>query len=174
MINKLCDIYNRWGDKNNLQPLGSADEEVMWNNKLTDKQVNWLERFIIVWDKAEKRDYKMMCDENRKGKKDEKTLDLFATGCIMVAYFEAEKNETFKGVPNMPNILKPFIYTSKDYMNNSIDHQTCYRQLVRPSLVQFIKDTFGMKFLMSKKNDGHFNHIPKQLGSFVIIKIFLY
>ena len=71
MINKLCDIYNRWGDKNNLQPLGSADEEVMWNNKLTDKQVNWLERFIIVWDKAEKRDYKMMCDENRKEKKDE-------------------------------------------------------------------------------------------------------
>ena len=71
MINKLCDIYNRWGDKNNLQPLGSADEEVMWNNKLTDKQVNWLERFIIVWDKAEKRDNKMMSDENRKEKKDD-------------------------------------------------------------------------------------------------------
>jgi len=32
--------------------LGSADEELMWNSKLTPKQVNWLERFIIVWDYA--------------------------------------------------------------------------------------------------------------------------
>jgi len=79
---------------------------------------------------------------------------------IIRTYFEAEKNETFKGVTNMPNIHKPFIYVRKDYMNNTIDHKTYYSQLVRPSLVQFIKDTFGMKLLMSKKNDGHFNHIP--------------
>ena len=49
-IDKLVKIYNNFGDREKLSPLGSADEELMWNSKLTPKQVNWLERFIIVWD----------------------------------------------------------------------------------------------------------------------------
>ena len=51
-IDTLVKIYKNFGDRENLSPLGSADEEIMWNNKLTDKQVNWLERFVIVWDYA--------------------------------------------------------------------------------------------------------------------------
>ena len=65
MINKLCDIYNRWGDKNNLQPLGSADEVIL-RNDLTVDQYAFLIQFIKVWDKAEERDYKMMSDERNK------------------------------------------------------------------------------------------------------------
>ena len=51
-IDTLVKIYKNFGDRENLSPLGSADEELMWNSKLTPKQVNWLERFIIVWDYA--------------------------------------------------------------------------------------------------------------------------
>jgi len=51
-IDTLVKIYNNFGDREKLSPLGSADEEIMWNDKLTDKQVNWLERFVIVWDYA--------------------------------------------------------------------------------------------------------------------------
>ena len=51
-IETLVKIYKNFGDRENLSPLGSADEEIMWNDKLTDKQVNWLERFVIVWDYA--------------------------------------------------------------------------------------------------------------------------
>ena len=51
-IDTLIKIYNNFGDREKLSPLGSADEEIMWNDKLTDKQVNWLERFVIVWDYA--------------------------------------------------------------------------------------------------------------------------
>tara|TARA_B100000073_G_scaffold263003_1_gene222726 strand:- start:185 stop:400 length:216 start_codon:yes stop_codon:yes gene_type:complete len=51
-IDTLIKIYKNFGDRENLSPLGSADEEIMWNDKLTNKQVNWLERFVIVWDYA--------------------------------------------------------------------------------------------------------------------------
>ena len=51
-IDTLVKIYNNFGDREKLSPLGSADEEIMWNDKLTDKQINWLERFVIVWDYA--------------------------------------------------------------------------------------------------------------------------
>lgn len=51
-IETLVKIYNNFGDREKLSPLGSADEEIMWNPKLTKKQVNWLERFIVVWDYA--------------------------------------------------------------------------------------------------------------------------
>ena len=51
-IETLVKIYKNFGDREKLSPLGSADEEIMWNSKLTPKQVNWLERFIIVWDYA--------------------------------------------------------------------------------------------------------------------------
>ena len=55
-IDTLVKIYNNFGDREKLSPLGSADEEIMWNDKLTDKQVNWLERFVIVWDYTQERD----------------------------------------------------------------------------------------------------------------------
>ena len=51
-IERLVKIYNNFGDREELSPLLSADEELMWNSKLTPKQINWLERFIIVWDYA--------------------------------------------------------------------------------------------------------------------------
>ena len=35
-IDTLVKIYNNFGDREKLSPLGSADEEVMWNDKLTD------------------------------------------------------------------------------------------------------------------------------------------
>ena len=46
MIDKLTDVYNKWGDKNNLQPLGSADEELIGRKNLTKEQKEWLEKFI--------------------------------------------------------------------------------------------------------------------------------
>jgi len=46
MINKLIDIYNKWGDKNNLQPLESADAELL-RNDLTVDQYAFLIKFCI-------------------------------------------------------------------------------------------------------------------------------
>jgi len=61
----------------------------------------------------------------------------------------------------MPNINKPFIYTRRDYIHNNLcDHQTYYRQLVKPALVKFVKAAFGIEWLTDTRNDGHFNHIP--------------
>ena len=48
-INLLVKIYNNWGDKNNLQPLRSADEE-LFRNDLTVDQYKWLIKFIEIWD----------------------------------------------------------------------------------------------------------------------------
>ena len=56
-IETLVKIYNNFGDREELSPLYSADEELMWNQQLTPKQENWLERFIVVWDYAQERDY---------------------------------------------------------------------------------------------------------------------
>ncbi len=55
MINKLIDIYNKWGDKNNLQPLESADAELL-RNDLTVDQYAFLIKFCEVWDKAQERE----------------------------------------------------------------------------------------------------------------------
>ena len=49
-LETLVKIYNNFGDKENLSPLGSADEELIGNPKLTEKQKTWLKRFINVWD----------------------------------------------------------------------------------------------------------------------------
>tara|TARA_R100001086_G_scaffold5377_1_gene3430 strand:- start:494 stop:724 length:231 start_codon:yes stop_codon:yes gene_type:complete len=73
-IDTLIKIYNNFGDREKLSPLGSADEEVAWNDKLTDKQVNWLERFIIVWDYATNLDVQLfkksaMTKRSNNGKK---------------------------------------------------------------------------------------------------------
>ena len=54
MINKLIDIYKRWGEKKEnryLFPLASADE-VLLNKTITEKQTKWIKRFINVWEKV--------------------------------------------------------------------------------------------------------------------------
>lgn len=61
----------------------------------------------------------------------------------------------------MSHPATPFIYTRKDYIqNNACTHKQYYAQLVRPSLIKFVKDYFGMEALINSANDGHFNHIP--------------
>ena len=48
-IKKLVDLYNNFGDREKLSPLLSADE-MLFDDNLTNKQRNWIERFIVVWD----------------------------------------------------------------------------------------------------------------------------
>ena len=76
-IDTLIKIYKNFGDRENLSPLGSADEEIMWNDKLTDKQVNWLERFIIVWDYATNLDVQLhkKVQWQKRSNNDKKELD---------------------------------------------------------------------------------------------------
>jgi hypothetical protein len=79
-IDTLIKIYNNFGDREKLSPLGSAGEEIMWNDKLTDKQVNWLERFVIVWDYATNLDVqlckrKLIKAKLKRSKNDESELD---------------------------------------------------------------------------------------------------
>ena len=52
-IDILIKVYKKWGKDNDIENLGSDDEELMWNSSLNDKQVKWLEKFILVWDKME-------------------------------------------------------------------------------------------------------------------------
>ena len=52
-IDKLTEMYNKWGDEQNLQPLGCALEEIMGNDKLSEMQRNWLIRFVDVWEYAQ-------------------------------------------------------------------------------------------------------------------------
>jgi hypothetical protein len=54
-IDKLVDIYNKWGDKENLQPLSSADEEIRKDN-ITNEQRDWLIKFIRLWDLTEQKE----------------------------------------------------------------------------------------------------------------------
>ena len=56
-LNTLSTIYNRWGDKEELHPLTSADSE-LWRNDLTEDQVDWLQRFILLWNKTKKKEIK--------------------------------------------------------------------------------------------------------------------
>ena len=79
-IDTLVKIYNNFGDREKLSPLGSADEEIMWNDKLTDKQINWLERFVIVWDYATNLDVqlckrKLILAKIKRSKNDKNKLD---------------------------------------------------------------------------------------------------
>nr|BAR27837.1 hypothetical protein [uncultured Mediterranean phage uvMED] len=52
-IDLLVKIYNKWGVDNDIESIGSADEELMWNSNLNDKQIKWLEKFIEIWDKLQ-------------------------------------------------------------------------------------------------------------------------
>lgn len=55
-LSTLSTVYNRWGDRENLQPLASADAQ-LWCSDLTNKQEEWLKRFIYLWNKTEKKIY---------------------------------------------------------------------------------------------------------------------
>ena len=48
-IETLVKIYTNFGERQKLSPLLSADE-MLFEPNLTKKQINWIERFIIVWD----------------------------------------------------------------------------------------------------------------------------
>ena len=65
-INQLTDLYNDWGDKNNLQPLGSADEE-LFRDDISNDQRKWLEEFIKSWDMAMDVD-RYIYDQNKTNK----------------------------------------------------------------------------------------------------------
>ena len=52
-IDLLVKIYNKWGVDNDIESIGSADEELMVNSNLNDKQIQWLEKFIEIWDKLQ-------------------------------------------------------------------------------------------------------------------------
>ena len=68
-ITRLIDTYNKWGDKNNLQPLGSADEELIGRKNLTKEQKEWLEKFIEMWDNQQDIDYFISYENTKKGEK---------------------------------------------------------------------------------------------------------
>lgn len=75
MLNKLIDIYNNWGEKNNLEPLGSADEAIL-REDISFKQRKWLEKFIEVWDFQEEVDH--FIEEYEKTKKLKKYEVIFS------------------------------------------------------------------------------------------------
>ncbi len=89
-INKLCDIYNRWGDRNNLSPLPSADElEYDYrcgDVRLTFNQFHWLCRFREAWNNAENHEIR----KNRSD--DEKNYELW---CDYLIYDKRGFNEYF-------------------------------------------------------------------------------
>jgi hypothetical protein len=68
---KLSEMYNKWGDEQNLQPLGCALEEVMGNDKLSETNRKWLFRFIEVWEYAQDKEDLLLGDQialkNAKG-----------------------------------------------------------------------------------------------------------
>ena len=60
---KLTEMYNKWGDEQNLQPLGCALEEIMGNDKLSEMQRNWLIRFVDVWEYAQDKEDLLLGDQ---------------------------------------------------------------------------------------------------------------
>ncbi len=52
MIDTLTKIYINWCEKEKIEP-DSADSILMCGD-ITPKQAKWLERFIKIWDKANK------------------------------------------------------------------------------------------------------------------------
>ena len=64
-IDRLVKIYNNFGDRENLSPLCSADE-MLFDDNLTIKQTTWIERFIVVWDYTQARDYKKWLQKKKK------------------------------------------------------------------------------------------------------------
>ena len=67
-INKLVEIYNKWGDANGISPLPSADDLIFdgsyGRKKISNKQMKWLRRFSEVWNHAEDHGYRMRRKQN--------------------------------------------------------------------------------------------------------------
>ena len=53
-LEKLTSIYSDWIEKNNL-PNESADTLMNWYD-LDSDQSDWIERFISLWNRAEKKE----------------------------------------------------------------------------------------------------------------------
>ena len=60
---KLTEMYNKWCDEQNLQPLGCALEEIMGNDKLSETQRDWLIRFVDVWEYAQDKEDLLLGDQ---------------------------------------------------------------------------------------------------------------
>ena len=58
-LDKLSDLYNKWGDEQGLQPLSCAFEERHFHEdgRFNTAQLLWLEKFIRVWDYAQEKEY---------------------------------------------------------------------------------------------------------------------
>ena len=65
-IDKLTDIYVKWGEDNNIEDPTSADEVIL-REELSDNQREWLEQFIKSWDMAMDVD-RYIYDQNKKRK----------------------------------------------------------------------------------------------------------
>ena len=52
MLNILCDMYDKWCNKNKLPNISACEQDIL---NLTKKQNKWLRRFINVWDYFEKK-----------------------------------------------------------------------------------------------------------------------
>lgn len=67
-IDKLVEIYNKWGHANSISPLPSADDlrfdGVNGKRKISNKQIQWLDKFIKVWNRAEDHDYRKWRGQN--------------------------------------------------------------------------------------------------------------
>ena len=58
-LDKLTELYNKWGEEQGLQPpLGCAFEERYFHegSRFNHYQLLWLERFIRVWDYAQEKE----------------------------------------------------------------------------------------------------------------------
>tara|TARA_A100001391_G_scaffold88950_2_gene58812 strand:- start:332 stop:751 length:420 start_codon:yes stop_codon:yes gene_type:complete len=51
--NKLIDIYNAWGEKNDLHPM-SDPRDMKHDARLNKKEVSWIDKFLKVFEKADK------------------------------------------------------------------------------------------------------------------------
>ena len=58
-LDKLPDLYNKWGDEQGLQALSCAVEERYFHEegRFNTAQLLWLEKFIRVWDYAQEKEY---------------------------------------------------------------------------------------------------------------------
>ena len=64
--NKTMIQGGKWGEKNNIKDLTSADEVIL-REELSDNQREWLEEFIKSWDMAMDVD-RYIYDQNKKMK----------------------------------------------------------------------------------------------------------
>tara|TARA_R100001460_G_C3473326_1_gene167426 strand:- start:429 stop:644 length:216 start_codon:yes stop_codon:yes gene_type:complete len=67
-IDQLVEIYNKWGNANGISPLPSADDlrfdGVNGKRKISNKQIQWLDKFIKVWNRAEDHEYEKWREKN--------------------------------------------------------------------------------------------------------------